>query len=136
VSYVDTEGNAYFDKINELQLEGCVAKHNKGLYHPAKRTNDFLKIVRYEYFEVMITSKRKKESGYLCSFITDEGLKPAGVIEFATKEQRYQIYKNSTAGIEDSVKTIFKKPVRAIVKSRGLTKRGYLRTPTIHELHI
>lgn len=136
VSYVDTEGQAFFNKIKELQLEGCVAKHKNGLYHPAKRTNDFLKIVRYEYFEVMITGMRKREFGYLCSFITDEGLKPAGVIEFATKEQRNQIYKNSTVEIEDSVKSTFKKAIRAIVKSRGLTKRGYLRTPNIFELHI
>jgi DNA ligase 1 len=68
ISYIDTEGEVFFEKIVELQLEGCVAKRKSGLYHPAKRTDDFLKIVRYEYYEVLITGMRKGKFGLLCSF--------------------------------------------------------------------
>lgn len=135
IPFVDTEGEIYFEQIKKFKLEGCVAKRKRSIYRPGERSSnrDWIKIIRYEYYDVMITGIKKQKFGYFCSFRTEEGLKPAGVIEFATKDQRRQIGWSEISK-EDNFKKIFRRPVPAIIKSRGKTHNGFLRTPIIHHL--
>jgi DNA ligase 1 len=136
IPFIDAEGEIYFDQIQKLKLEGCVAKRKNSIYRPGVRSSsaDWIKIIRYEYYsDIVITGLRKHKFGYFCAFITDDGLKPAGVIEFATKEHRTYIYSQTEVAFEDQNKKVFKKPLPLVVKTRGRTKNGYLRIPTIHE---
>lgn len=135
IPFIDAEGEMYFDQIQNLKLEGCVAKRKNSIYRPGVRssTGDWIKIIRYEYYSnIVITGLRKHKFGYFCSFVTDEGLKPAGVIEFATKHQRSYIYSQTEIAYEDHHKKLLKKPIPIEIKTRGKNKKGYLRTPTIN----
>lgn len=129
VDYIEDHGEAFFSSIKEMQLEGCVAKRKNGLYYPGKRTPEWLKIIRYEYYEVIITGMRKKEFGYLCSFITENGLKPAGIIEFATAKQRKEIYHLAKKDGEDRLNVYFSPSVKCKVKTRGRTSKGFYEHP-------
>ncbi|MCA1066144.1 ATP-dependent DNA ligase (plasmid) [Rossellomorea sp. AcN35-11] len=135
VQFIHNYGETYFNKIVEMQLEGCVAKRKSGLYYPGKRTEEWLKIIRYEYFEVVITGIQKETKGFLCSFEEDGLLRSAGVIEFSTKEQRIKVHKESVVLDENKMHVRFKYPIKATVKTRGLTRRGYLRTPVLIEVY-
>ncbi|MFE8703945.1 ATP-dependent DNA ligase [Cytobacillus sp. FJAT-54145] len=135
VMYLDTYGENFFESIKELSLEGCVAKRKNSLYYPSKRSDDWKKIIRYEHYQVVITGKRKKEFGFLCSYVTNSGLKPAGVIEFATKEQRVEVYQKGVVDREDNLNEYYKHAIPCTVKTRGKTRAGYLRTPIITQVH-
>jgi bifunctional non-homologous end joining protein LigD len=43
-SYVEGEGKALFDLTKEKGMEGIIAKRKDSIYHPGKRTSDWLKI--------------------------------------------------------------------------------------------
>jgi bifunctional non-homologous end joining protein LigD/DNA ligase-1 len=45
-SFIETKGQSYFKAISELGLEGVVAKKNGSVYHPGKRSKDWLKFKR------------------------------------------------------------------------------------------
>lgn len=53
-AYFETSGIEFFKAAKELGLEGVIAKHTDGLYHPGKRTNDWLKIKASRGQEVVI----------------------------------------------------------------------------------
>lgn len=136
-SHIDTEGEGFFEQIKSLQLEGLVAKKKDSKYLPAKRVDFWKKIVRYEYYDnCLLTGFRKGEFGILCSFITDEGIKPAGVIEFASPLLRKEFFRKAypLKEREDGLNVYLKHGIRGVVKTRGLTKKGYLRTPVLTEL--
>ncbi|WP_394584645.1 ATP-dependent DNA ligase [Cytobacillus firmus] len=136
-AFLDTEGQAFFEQIKQLQLEGAVAKKKNSKYAPGKRVDFWKKIVRYEYYQVVIRGFKKSEFGLLCSFEEEGKLKPAGVIEFATPFNRKLFYNRAAAlkGEEDKLNVYLKEGIPATVKTRGLTKKGYLRTPVLLELH-
>lgn len=134
VIFIDSEGEALYRQVEEMKLEGMVAKRKTSLYQPGKRNEvDWKKIVRYEIYDIVITGYRKKKFGLLCSFITNKGIKPAGVIEFATKEARRGFYDqvNGLKGNEDHLNVYLTAVISGKVKTRGLTKNGYLRTPLL-----
>jgi DNA ligase 1 len=135
-SYLETEGEGFFEQIKLLQLEGAVAKKKNSPYWPAKRVDFWKKIVRYEYFDVMLTGFRKGNFGLLSSFITEKGLKPAGMIEFASPALRKEFFRRaySLKKGEDSLNIYLTEGILGRVKTRGLTKNGYLRTPVLTEI--
>ncbi|MDD9309791.1 ATP-dependent DNA ligase [Cytobacillus firmus] len=134
VMFIESEGETFFKKIEEMKLEGAVAKKKNSVYSPGKRSLDWKKIIRYEYYEVAITAKRKKPFGFLCSYLTPTGLKPAGVIEFASKPLLKDLYIKSEIKNEDLLNVYYKHPIRCKIKTRGLTRNGYLRTPVLTEV--
>jgi DNA ligase 1 len=134
MTYIDGAGEDFFENVKGLKLEGMVAKlKEKSPYLPGKRTSNFLKVIRYEYFDnIVITGYRKKKFGLLCSFITADGrYSPAGVIEFIGPVPRKLIFKKALNSVvaEDRLNVYIKKEIVCKVKTRGITKNGYLRSP-------
>jgi DNA ligase 1 len=137
ISYLEAEGVSFFEQIEQLRLEGICAKLKKSKYIPSKRVDFWRKIVRYEYFDnILITGFRKKDFGLLCSFVSEQGLKPAGVIEFAPPQLRKDFFRKVSLleDRQDQLNIYLKQGIPAKVKTRGLTKKGYLRTPVLVEL--
>ena len=81
VSYIENEGEQFYSQIEAFKLEVMIAKAKNSRYYPWKRT-EWLKIVRYETYEVLLTGYTKASFGLLCSFVTPDGLKPAGIGAF------------------------------------------------------
>ena len=132
VDFIEGAGEAFYQQIVQFKLEGCIAKAKESRYYPGVRSqDDWLKIVRYEYFDVLITGYRKDKFGLLCSFLKEEGgrMQPAGTIELTDRNAREKVFLLGVKGKEDRLNVYFKEGIQVTVKSRGLTKRGYLRNP-------
>lgn len=135
-SFVETEGELFFEQISNLNLEGMCAKLKSSKYTPGKRVDFWKKIVRYMQYDVIITGYRLGDFGLLCSFITENGLKPAGVIELASGPLRKEFFRKAYGQKlhQDRLNAYLKDGIKARVKTRGLTKKGYLRTPVLEEI--
>lgn len=132
VDFIEGSGEAFYKQIVQFKLEGSIAKAKESRYYPGVRIQyKWLKIVRYEYFDVLITGYVKEKSGLLCSFLKEEGsrLQPTGTIELTDRDAREKVFHLGVKGKEDKLNVYFKEGIQATVKSRGLTKRGYLRNP-------
>lgn len=132
VDFIEGAREAFYQQIVQFKLEGCIAKDKQSRYYPGVRSqNEWMKIIRYEFFEVLITGYRKGNFDLLCSFITDYGGRqhPAGTIELTDREAREKVFRFGVKDKEDKLNVYYKEGIRATVKSRGLTKRGYLRNP-------
>jgi DNA ligase-1 len=119
-------GAANFDLVQQRGLEGIVLKRKDSRYEVGKRSQEWLKVINYQYADVMITGLRKGEFGLLLSFLDG---KPAGIIEFMPPAKRKELYKLQQVVSEDD-KFIFIEPVKCRVKYRNLTKAGFLRIPS------
>lgn len=86
-----------------------------------------LKVINYQYDDVMITGLRKGEFGLLLSFLDG---KPAGIMEFMPPAARKELYRLQQVVSED-IRNTFIKPIKCRVKYRNLTKPGLLRIPSI-----
>lgn len=129
--FIDTKGEDLYTAVEHMKLEGVVAKKKDSIYSAGKRSEDWKKIVRYEYYEVVITGQRKKPFGFLCSYITPDGYKPAGIIEFASKPLLKELYALKEIKKDDPLNRYFKQPILCQIKTRGKTSNGYLRTPVL-----
>ncbi|MGG1401681.1 hypothetical protein ABE288_28280 [Bacillus salipaludis] len=64
VQWVEGNGVQYFDLIKQHQLEGIVQKKADSKYQINKRSNNWLKIINYQYQDVYISGLLKRNSGY------------------------------------------------------------------------
>jgi DNA ligase 1 len=129
VKYVEGHGSAYFDLVQQQGLEGIVLKRRDSRYEVGKRSQAWLKVINYQYDDVMITGLRKGEFGILLSFMDD---RPAGIMEFMPPAERKNFYRQQQVVSEDD-KFIFIEPVKCRVKYRNITKAGFLRIPSLVE---
>lgn len=53
--HVEAQGVAFFSKVADMDLEGIIAKRASSLYHPEKRSRDWLKIKNHNTQEAVIT---------------------------------------------------------------------------------
>ncbi|MFP5116099.1 ATP-dependent DNA ligase [Bacillaceae bacterium C204] len=126
VKYIEGHGSAYFDLVRQQGLEGIVLKRKDSRYEVGKRSKSWLKVINYQYDEVMITGLRKGEFGVSLNFL--EG-KPAGLMEFMPLAERKNLYRMKKVISEDD-KFMFIEPIKCRVKYRNLTKAGFLRIPS------
>ncbi|MGG0888955.1 ATP-dependent DNA ligase [Cytobacillus horneckiae] len=129
VQHINGRGIEYFNAVKEKGLEGIVLKKSDSVYRASSRSNDWLKIINYQYANIIITGLRKKKFGVLLSF--DDG-SPAGILEFMKPIDRkilYEQYKKYKQ-YEDENNIYLNPELRGIVKYRNLTRKGYLRIPS------
>jgi DNA ligase-1 len=133
VRYVEGQGDALFALVCEQGLEGVVLKWKDSIYEVGKRSKHWLKVINYSYYEVYLTGIRKGEVGYLLSF--PDG-KPAGIMEFPLPPDARKALWGilPMAKQKEDERFIYLKPeIRCQVKSRGLTKQGYIRIPVFQK---
>jgi DNA ligase-1 len=109
-------------------LEGIVLKRKDSRYEVGKRSQSWLKVIIYQYDDVMIAGLRKGEFGVLLNFLDGT---PAGLMEFMPPCERKNLYRRKKLVSEDD-KFIFIEPIECRVKYRNLTKAGFLRIPSLH----
>ncbi|OIK13264.1 ATP-dependent DNA ligase [Bacillus sp. MUM 116] len=132
VQWVEGNGVQYFDLIKQHQLEGIVQKKSDSKYQINKRSNDWIKVINYQYQDVYISGLRKDEFGLLLIF---ENGKYAGLMEFIPTPNRKEFYKQYRDYIiEENDKFIYLDPkLKLKVKYRNLTEKGLLRIPSFVE---
>ncbi|PLS17631.1 hypothetical protein CVD28_11615 [Bacillus sp. M6-12] len=135
VQWLRGNGKAYFALVEEQGLEGIVLKKANSKYQINKRSQDWLKVINYQYTDVFITGLKKDTFGLLLGLEEERGIKPAGVMEFMNpnaKKQFYSLYQDLI--IDENKTAIFIDPkIKCKVKFRNYTKAGLLRIPSFVE---
>jgi DNA ligase-1 len=120
-------GKALFETIKAHRLEGIVAKRSASVY-VGRRSDNWLKIINYEYADVTIAGWRKGDFGWLANI---DG-RPAGVIELAVPAAHRKVFYNVARSLvtgEDRDYVYVEPLIKARVKFRNFYKSGMLRTP-------
>ncbi|TCP24481.1 DNA ligase-1 [Scopulibacillus darangshiensis] len=142
IRYIEGQGKAYFNSIKKINLEGAIAKFKQSFYvstNPptAKRSNHWLKVINWKYTNVYLTGYRKNpEFGWLAAIEENGQIKPVCIIEYgATPKERQAFYGVAKSLItkEDNEMVYLKPAIRAKIKFRNWTRKGYLRTPVFEE---
>jgi len=130
VQHIEGSGTEYFNMVKERDLEGIVLKRSDSTYNPGTRSRLWNKVINYQYENVYITGLRKKEFGLLLSF--NDG-SPAGLLEFIKPADKKVIYSEYRKHISKETEDyIYLTPhFQGLVKYRNLTKKGFLRIPSL-----
>lgn len=128
-------GTDYFNLIKEHGLEGIVLKKADSKYQINKRSNDWLRVIHYQYADAVVTGSRKEEFGLLLGLEEEGKIKPVGVMEFMNPDARKWLYDSYRDYIHDeNTKIIFlESKIKCRVKFRNYTKGGKLRIPSFVE---
>ncbi|MGM1023397.1 MAG: ATP-dependent DNA ligase [Bacillota bacterium] len=139
IPYVESDGVALFDQIQELRMEGIVAKRRESRY-VSRRSQSWQKVINWTYTDVLITGYRKSDFGWLAGVVDERGrLRPAGIIEHgANPTHKKAFYGVSKPLITDEDRDfVYMEPkIRARVKIRNWTKAGLLRSPVFTEFIV
>ncbi|MEC0400801.1 ATP-dependent DNA ligase [Bacillus subtilis] len=119
-------GVSYFSMVKEKGLEGIVLKKANSSYEIGRRSKNWIKVINYDFTEVLITGYSRKDIKFLLTY--QDGT-PAGMMEFMPKPERHKFHlmKKLTSETEDFV---FIEPIHCKVKHRFRTKHGKLRLPS------
>lgn len=135
VQWMYGRGNDYFNVVKEQGLEGIVLKKADSKYQINKRSNDWLKVINYQFADAFVTGIRKEEFGLLLGLEESGKIKPAGIMEFmnpAAKKLLYDSYRDYI--LDENNKFIFlDTKIKCRVKFRNYTKDGKLRIPSFVE---
>lgn len=126
VGGIPGNGLAYFNLAKEKNLEGIVLKKADSLYQINKRSHNWLKVINYDYTEVLITGYTKKDIKFLLSYPDGTA---AGFMEFMPREERSKFHSMKQVKSE-SDEYVFIDPIACKVKHRFKTKNGKLRIPS------
>lgn len=119
----------YFRLACNNKIEGIVMKRVDSTYAENKRSDRWLKVVNYEYTDVLITGLRKEDNGLLLSYLDGQY---AGVMEFMPYDARRRFH-SVRKEVNETDKYVYIEPIRCRVKHRYKTKNGLLRIPSFHE---
>ncbi|MEH7180941.1 ATP-dependent DNA ligase [Neobacillus vireti] len=123
---IASNGITLYELIKEQNLEGIVLKRKDSTYEIGKRSYSLLKVINYQYSNVIIKGYRKEEFGWLLSY---EDGRYAGIMELGVpKERRMKICQMLKKDEND--KFVFIEPFTCNVKYRNITKTGLLRLPS------
>ena len=86
---INGSSSALFDLVKGQGLEGIVLKKKDFKYEIGKRSQNWLKVINYQYATVEIAGYRKSEFGWLLRFPNGES---AGVMELVPTEARKIVY--------------------------------------------
>ncbi|OME86541.1 MULTISPECIES: ATP-dependent DNA ligase [Paenibacillus] len=136
IPFVEGAGEALFEQMVSRKLEGMVGKRKNSLY-VSRRSPAWQKVINWSYTDVIITGYRKNEFGLLAAVQNESGgLRPAGIVEYATQATRKEFYSKSLSLVtgEDKNFVHLTPVIRGRVKFRNWFKSGMLRTPVLTEL--
>ncbi len=89
-AYVEGAGEAFFNQIETLSMEGVVGKRKNSIYEFGRRSHAWQKV----YVEIYITGYRKHEFGWLAVVPDPHGkLRPAGIIELGASPLHKQAFR-------------------------------------------
>jgi DNA ligase-1 len=126
VMSIESNGTALFELIKEQNLEGIVLKKKDSTYEIGKRSYSWLKMINYQYTNVIVNGYRKVDFGWLLSY---EDGRYADIMELGVpKEEKNRVYRMDKRDEND--KFVFIEPVSGYVKYRNETKSGLLRLPS------
>ena len=124
VPYIYTEGEAVFDLMVEIKMEGIVAKRLGTPYLKGKRTDNWRKVINWSYHDCIVS---KVEYGPLTVHVKSvEGNYLGSVTIGFTKKVKEELHSRIP-------------PYDCKVKARGWTNAGKLRLPliiSIEETHV
>lgn len=126
--FLEGHGIQYFNLVKQQELEGIVLKRSDSTYQINKRSNDWIKVINYQYANVLISGIRKDKFGAVLSF---EDGKYAGVMEFIPISEKKKLY-SVMKKIDETDKLIKIEPVKCQIKYRNLTSSGLLRIPSLY----
>ncbi len=129
VQFIEGNGTAYFDAVKTQELEGIVLKRKDSRYMVGKRSDNWLKVVNYQYAEVLVTGWRRDKFGWLFNF-ADTG-EYAGVMELGVPPAARRLIYSLPIDHETDKYAHLTQPVPVSVKYRNLTKAGLLRLPSL-----
>lgn len=119
-------GLAYFNLAKEKHLEGIVLKKANSPYEINKRSHSWLKVINYDYTDVLITGYTKEDIKFLLSYPDGTA---AGFMEFMPNAERSKFHSMKHVKSETD-EYVFVEPVLCKVKHRFKTKHGKLRIPS------
>jgi DNA ligase 1 len=126
VMSIDSNGIPLFELIKVQNLEGIVLKKKDSTYEIGKRSHSWLKVINYQYANVVVKGYSKGDFGWLLYY---EDGRYAGIMELGVpREERKKMYQMSKKDEND--KFVFIEPVSCNLKYRNITKAGLLRLPS------
>lgn len=129
---IQGNGLAYFNLAKEKNLEGIVIKKADSSYEINKRSHNWLKVINYDYTEVLITGYTKKDIKFLLSYPDGTA---AGFMEFMPNAERGKFHSMKQVKSE-SDEYVFIEPILCKVKHRFKTKHGKLRIPSFESWRV
>lgn len=127
VQWIKGNGELYFDLVKQQQLEGIVIKRAESQYKVNKRSHDWLKVINYQYRDVLVSGYRKGKFGWV---ITDDEGKYLGIMELGVPlPDRQKVY--NMKRLEETDKYAYIEPFKINVKFREYTSSGLLRLPSL-----
>ncbi len=129
VQFIEGNGIAYFDVVKAQALEGIVLKRKDSRYAVGKRSDNWLKVINYQYVDVIVTGWRKDKFGWLLNF-ADTGVY-AGVMELGVPPDARRLVYSMPVEHESDKYAYLAQPFPVTVKYRNLTKAGLLRLPSL-----
>lgn len=127
---IQCDGKHLFSEVEKIGLEGIVAKKIHSKYQPDTRSNNWLKIINWRYYECFIAGYKKNGTGFLITFADSN--KSAGLLEFGMNPMQKQAFYGVVAGIKtgENNQYVFIEPViKCKIKGRGVLKSGCVMTP-------
>jgi DNA ligase 1 len=124
-----------FNLCKQQDLEGIVMKKADSTYQINKRSYDWLKVINYQYSDIVITGLCKNEFGVLVGIKEDNKVRHMGLMEFMKPQDRKILYKLYRQLITNEDKNfVYLEPVlKGRIKYRNLTKAGMFRIPSFEE---
>ncbi|UJE04060.1 ATP-dependent DNA ligase [Bacillus subtilis] len=129
---IQGNGLAYFNLAKEKNLEGIVIKKANSPYEINKRSHNWLKVINYDYTEVLITGYTKNDIKFLLSYPDGTA---AGFMEFMPNAERSKFHSMKQVKSE-SDEFVFIEPILCKVKHRFKTKHGKLRIPSFDSWRV
>ncbi len=125
VKFLEGHGSTYFDLVRQQGLEGIVLKRKDSLYEVGKRSWVWLKVINYQYDDVVITGLRKGKFGLLLGFQGQTSRSNGENILPAERKKLYGVLEV----VSDDDKFTFIEHIPCRVRYRNLTRTGLLRLP-------
>lgn len=132
IKWIEGQADAYFAAVKDRELEGIVIKNPTSTYKINKRSDDWLKVINYQYTQGLITGYRKDEFGLLLESFEGETL---GIMEHMPVKSRREFYAIAKRqNVSDYKKFVYlETPLPCKIRYRHKTSNGYLRIPTFLE---
>jgi DNA ligase-1 len=132
IAFIENEGNRLFEEIKLREMDGMVAKRKNSLYI-ANRSDEWLKIINWQYEDFYITGYQTDKFGILVSLPDhNEGLRQVGIISsgLTVIDKLTFLTVCKQLVIKEVGKTVVLQPlIKARIKFRKNTKEGILRSP-------
>ncbi|MDC0763512.1 RNA ligase family protein [Brevibacillus sp. AG] len=132
IQFIEKEGTALFNAMEQNDMEGIVCKRKDSTY-VGKRSADWIKVINYQCTDVFISGYRKGDFGWLTSVVDTNGkMRPAGIIELGVPPVHKQAFRGICKQLEtgEDKSFVYLEPrLQATVKFRNWTKSGMLRSP-------